>query len=391
MTSKSLLPARNTNGQKIGLLVGGALALAGVALMIGRELNRRNRPQYPDPLSYLTEPEVDAEVIRHSDGRFEIHWKVQADMVRIYVGSNPEAIHLSAPIAAVQGQQQITLTDLDPDRVYFFELAFSGGDMDSKSLLVGERVLPLEGAANFRDLGGYRTHDGRYVRWGKVFRAGTLFHLTQRDRQKLQIIDLKFICDLRSQEEVSEEPNLFNDASGPGYLYLPMQTEDDMLARLRALILDKKKLPGVLLDIYTRILLDYNANVFGDFLKRIADETNLPAVVHCTAGKDRTGVAAALLLLALGVPEETVIADYTLSNRYYSVFYKVGERAIKPLRLIGVRADDLYPLLVANPATLKSALAHVYEKYGSVDNYLREAAGLDDDIISRLKANLLTS
>lgn len=364
--------------------------MIGTGILIGRQLNNRNRPEYPDPLTYVIEPEVDASVTRRKDGSFEIRWKPQANVVRIYGGTTPESIHWAEPLAEVEQQQRVTIRALDSARSYFFELIFEGGEMDGQRLVVGERVLPLEGARNFRDLGGYRTSDGRYVRWGRIFRAGTLYHLTKADLRTLQVLNLQFICDLRSKEEVSEEPNLFNNASGPVYRYLPMQTEEATLDRLRALILNKHLLPGVLLDIYTRILLDDNARVFGDYLRLMSDPTNLPAVVHCTAGKDRTGLAAALLLLALGVPEETVIADYTLSNHYYDVFYQIGHRAIKPLRLIGLRADDLYPLLVANPATLIAALKHVKEQYGSIEVYLRDAAGVNSEVITQLKNNFLT-
>jgi protein-tyrosine phosphatase len=148
-------------------------------------------------------------------------------------------------------------------------------------------------------------------------------------------------------------------------------------------------LQNALPELYTRYLLDQNPAIFGRVLQFAADHHNLPMVFHCTAGKDRTGLAAALLLLALGVPEETVIADYTLSNRAYPSLLKYAAQAARPLRFFGIRAEDLTPLLVADAQSLRLALDHLKTKYGSVEAYLRHQVSVDAAVIEKLKANLL--
>jgi protein-tyrosine phosphatase len=142
-------------------------------------------------------------------------------------------------------------------------------------------------------------------------------------------------------------------------------------------------------EMYTRVIIDGNAHIYGDILRRIANPDNLPTLIHCSAGKDRTGVAAMLILSLLGVPEDVILADYSLSNLYYESFLKFGELAIGSVAWTGITAEDLQPLFVSHPDTLKTALAHIHRKYGSVPNYLRSAAGVNDELQQKIKSNLL--
>lgn len=254
------------------------------------------------------------------------------------------------------------------------------------------RAIPLEGAPNFRDLGGYPTADGQRVRWGRVYRSGALAHLTDEDLKLLAALNLRLVCDLRSEEEVEQAPNRLPDSSGLTYLRLPVTTTDSGTVRrerLRALLFDRRLLETMMVEFYTATMIDNNAGLFRAVFERLADPDNLPAVFHCTAGKDRAGLVSALLLLALGVPEDIVVADYSQSNRYYDHFERITSRSVRPLRALGVRMRDLYPLLIANPATLRATLAYLRARYGSVDAYLREQAGVDDALMDRLRENLL--
>lgn len=255
---------------------------------------------------------------------------------------------------------------------------------------VSDRFLPLEGGVNFRDVGGYRTADGRRVRRGLVFRSGTLARLTEADLAYLSDMGVKLVCDLRGHEEVTAEPDRLpvGDAA-PLYLHTPLAVEDDRRQRLRALLFNPASLAPMMTDMYTRVMLVNNARLYGDLLTRLADPANLPAVFHCTAGKDRTGLAAALLLSVLGVPDETILADYSLSNQYYADFFRYAAQYVHRLRWLGVRADDLYPLLVADPQNIQTVLTHLRAQYGSVENYLTTAAGMSAEAIEALKANLL--
>jgi protein-tyrosine phosphatase len=249
-------------------------------------------------------------------------------------------------------------------------------------------ALLLEGAPNFRDLGGYRTTDGRRVRVGQVYRSGALSELTETDLERLAALGIHQVFDLRTPEEVARNPDRLPD--GVRYVPLPLPTEGSSFSRIVELIANLRRLDQLLLRGYTRVMIDSNARFFGDLLRRLAhDEQALPAVIHCTAGKDRAGMAAALLLAALGVPDETIVADYSLSSRHYALFHRLVSEQIAPLAPAGLTADDLHGLLVANPEVMRSALAHLRGRYGSIEAYLLKHAGLDAAALERLRERLL--
>ncbi len=253
----------------------------------------------------------------------------------------------------------------------------------------GNRHIPLDGGANLRDIGGYRTTDGRYVRWGQVYRSGTLAGLNDSDMVTLSGLGLQVVCDLRSDTEVQDTPDRL--PAHTRYVRAPVNADrrGDRRARLWALLFDKQRLMTMIPEIYRRVIDDH-ADAFGIVLRQLADPANLPALFHCTAGKDRAGLTAALLLLVLGVPEDVVIADYSLSNRHYAFYARYTQHYVRRLAVFGVTSADMYPLLTADPQTLKGALGYMVEKYGSVTAYLRDRAGVDEPTLERIKANLLT-
>jgi protein-tyrosine phosphatase len=254
---------------------------------------------------------------------------------------------------------------------------------------IPDRFIELEGVVNFRDVGGYKTADGQRVRRGLVFRSGGLMHLTDADMARLDVIGFKLICDLRGKEEIAEQPDRLPTNPAPEYLHLPLTVQDDRRRRLWALMSGPQSILPMLPEMYTRTMIDGNAKLYGGLLRRLAEPDNLPTLIHCTAGKDRTGVAVALLLLLLGVPDEVVVADYSLSNLYFDTFFEYGKRVAHSLRWFGVRAEDLSPLFMANPETLRITIAHIRTQYGSVESYLRDATGLDNAAITALRTNLL--
>jgi protein-tyrosine phosphatase len=123
--------------------------------------------------------------------------------------------------------------------------------------------------------------------------------------------------------------------------------------------------------------------------QRLARSENLPTVVHCTAGKDRTGFASALLLLALGVPQETVFEDYLLTNYYRQNFFRFVLRWIPLYSFFRTDPEDLLPLLEARRAYLQISFDEMVERYGSIDGYLEQALGLGAPMRSKLKTQFL--
>jgi protein-tyrosine phosphatase len=230
------------------------------------------------------------------------------------------------------------------------------------------------------------------VRWGKLYRAGALSQLTDDDLAVLQQTGVRLICDLRSPSEVEQAPDRLPADGSIRYRHLPIDPDDqDKQAaqrRLRALLFDKPALAAMMRDIYIRSIEEH-AEVFAAVMRELAEPDNLPLLVHCTAGKDRTGLNIAFVLLALGVPQQVIIADYTLSNMYYDHFYRLTEKLVKPLRLFGVHPDDMLPMLTADPDRLRAVLDYFDAAYGTVAAYLEYKTGLDPAVIEQVKNNLL--
>jgi protein-tyrosine phosphatase len=252
--------------------------------------------------------------------------------------------------------------------------------MSQEELL--DRRLPLEGAVNFRDLGGYETEDGRKLRWRTVFRSDALSALTASDHVTLRALGVRLVCDLRLPGERRHAPNALPQDAGieclePGFI--PRGTLD-MLANLRAGTLHGGAIIAEVTTHYWHMARDHG-ETFGMILRRLAEPTARPAVIHCTSGKDRTGFTVALVLLALGVPLDTVFEDYLLTNAY--------RRDVSKLLDLPISQDDMAILTSARRGYLETAVKSMIDLHGSIGGYLREAIGVDDALRARLRAALL--
>lgn len=251
-----------------------------------------------------------------------------------------------------------------------------------------DRTLGLKTAVNLRDIGGYPTADGRRVRWGRVYRSGTLNELSDEDAAAIAKLGLTAICDLRSAEEVAESPE---DAGrfGANYQHLPVQVSRNSMRQLQAMLFQPSRLSDIMRTSYNDVMLESNATLIGGILRQMTDESNFPMLFHCTAGKDRTGVVAAVLLATLGVPDDVIAADYALSNKFYHRFRDYLGVVLKKVRWLGVSLDALQPLMIADGGMMSEMLVKLREKYSSVDVYLTTRAGLTAADVAKLRANLI--
>jgi len=246
---------------------------------------------------------------------------------------------------------------------------------------VKRRHVALEGARNFRDLGGYATEDGRRVRWGLFYRADSLGELTDADLARIHALGIQLVCDFRSAEEKAEEPDRLPAADPPELVELPILDDSFSPSAFR-----EKITSGELGDLDLRqMLIEGNrlfatryAPVYAAMFERLTQRESLPAVVHCTAGKDRTGFAAAVVLRTLGVPEETVYEDFLLTNHYTADEIERTLWIIRFASLFRTDPEQVRPVLGVERAYLEAAFEAIQEGYGSFDAYRREALGLDD-------------
>lgn len=254
-----------------------------------------------------------------------------------------------------------------------------------------ERRLVLDGAHNFRDLGGYETRDGKRVKWGLLYRSDALDDLSGDDLETLQRIGLRRVVDFRSELERESDPDRLPDPA-PAVALRPIEGEALDPGEIRAALMsgdaDADAMSALLVEANRSFVTDF-ADLYAATLEDASDPDQLPLLFHCTAGKDRAGYGAALLLLALGVPRETVMADYLLTNRYSAGHTERTLRIIRWASLFRTDPEAVRPLFEARAEYLDAALDTIDREYGDVDTYLRTGLGLDDATLARLRTNLL--
>ncbi|UYN94154.1 MAG: tyrosine-protein phosphatase [Enhydrobacter sp.] len=243
-------------------------------------------------------------------------------------------------------------------------------------------VVPLKGGSNFRDLGGYCTDDGRTVRRGAVFRSAHLGGLTAEDCGALSRIGVRTVVDLRGVSEAAETPHRI-DSVACRVVGAPI--EPGLGEKIRAAVADGTASPFLMMQFLTEHYRDYPrrcAPGFRTLFATLSDGQHRPLVFHCTAGKDRTGFASALLLTLLGVPWDAVVEDYLRTNELWT-----GHIGRYPELDVDTRAA----IVEARTPYLEAAFEVVRTDYGSPQAFAERALGLDDAMVRRLRTELLES
>jgi protein-tyrosine phosphatase len=249
-------------------------------------------------------------------------------------------------------------------------------------MALADRRIPLEAGFNFRDLGGHQTADGRRVRTGVLYRADTLHRLTAADLGVLRRLGLRTVIDLRTSTELERFGRVGLTDDEIAHHHLPMIDE---VRSPESRFEDEVPTPEQRGEIYLR-MLEQGRPAVADALRVLAADGALPAVFHCTAGKDRTGVLAALVLGQLGVPDDAVAEDYALTEETVEAtraWLEANDR-----EYAAARAN--YPTWIweAPAATMHAFLARVRAEHGSIPALLADL-GLTQDTLDALAAALL--
>ncbi|MHB8293941.1 MAG: tyrosine-protein phosphatase [Acidimicrobiales bacterium] len=245
------------------------------------------------------------------------------------------------------------------------------------------RHLPLEGCFNFRDLGGYRTASGAVVRRGAVWRADSLHRLSATDSETLRRIGIATVVDLRTEQELDHKGKVNLDRLPASYHHLPMVLDNPAPSRFAA----RGDGGGEsFVQAHYKELVDQGAGSIVSLLRLLVDDANHPVVFHCAAGKDRTGVVAAIVLGLLGVGEEEILDDYSYSSRALA-------RAIDWARDNDpeeLRALNALPpsMLASDPAEMAEFLAGFRAEHGSYEAYAA-SAGFGPDELGALRRCLI--
>ena len=255
-----------------------------------------------------------------------------------------------------------------------------GGD-DMRDGLTPARRLDVEGARNVRELGGYKTADGRTTRWRTFLRADSLHELSPGSQSALVDYGIRTVVDLRTSVEVQERPNVFSRSSEVAYHHHNL-LGDEPLAGVGDTVETDTGSANIARD-YT-LWLDHLQPRFSGALAILAERGARPAMFHCAGGKDRTGLVSALLLGLAGVPAATIAEDYAFSAR----FLIARSYAAEPeLEASGYTWQD-YQRQYCPPDGMLAVLGHLDERYGGVEGYVR-AIGLDREQIDTLRNALV--
>ncbi len=252
--------------------------------------------------------------------------------------------------------------------------------------------IKLEGVPNFRDLGGYRTADGRKIRHRRIFRSGGLNKLTNDDFITLSKLGLRLVCDLRSEHERRNEPTVWPEGLAPDTLHLNVNA--DLRAGNDEIIKELLRDPSgrgavaVMMNVYRQVP-DMLKKYLGTLFSSLSAGNQVPLIFHCTAGKDRTGILSAITLLALGVPRDTVYEDYLKTRKYIKPLEIKISKFLRPMFAPDDPPQEVVMAFVdVRESYLDEAMAVLGEKHGRIDDYLR-SAGITGEQIDLLRNSML--
>jgi protein-tyrosine phosphatase len=249
------------------------------------------------------------------------------------------------------------------------------------------RLIPLEGGRNFRDLGGYATSDGRRVKWRTLFRSGSLAGLTPADYVSLSKLSIKAVCDLRTVQERNAEPNRWCQVANIRYWAREHHDSFGELRKVMAADVSSFEMArAAMIEGYRRLPFE-QAPAHRELFGRLASG-EIPLVFNCSAGKDRAGTAAAVILSSLGVPREVVVEDYLLTDRVVDlerIYMATAHKSVLMSRAPGVVAA----VLKSDAVYLHAALDAIEAKHGTIAAYVRDALGITEEVSSAIRRSLL--
>jgi protein-tyrosine phosphatase len=261
------------------------------------------------------------------------------------------------------------------------------------------RHIPLQGQVNFRDLGGYRTSDGRTVKWGEVYRSGRLPKLSDQDVLRLESLSIRTVVNLLTEDDMEVYGR---DRLPVGVRELPLPIDSETATEMANMLNTALKTGDFSMmsvemnpEIH-RLLIHDGVQEYAALLREIANPDNRPLVFHCSHGVHRTGTGAAILLSALGVPWETIREDYLLSNKYRHDEVQVRlvqlrqmaaeKRGITPEQ---VDMTNMEAFLIQAGSYIDASKEEMIDEFGSVDGFITEGLKLGDHEIKQLRAELL--
>ncbi len=245
------------------------------------------------------------------------------------------------------------------------------------------RAVALEGGSNFRDLGGYPAVNGKTVKWGHIYRSADVGKLTDADLKTLENRHIAIVCDFRGPSEVQQSPDRL--PVGTTRIELPVGSENTDTRALFAAMQKVTNRDSLMAAGYTKID-HFKAKYKPMFDQLLVLDDTKALMFYCTAGKDRTGIGAALILNALGVDKAAILKDYAAIDVYWQ---PAREKMMQQMKQMGVSEETLKPMLAANPVYLEKTFETLNQKYGSMDKFTTTEMELTPEKLATLRAKYL--
>ena len=320
---------------------------------------------------------------RESDGDYHIEWRASHPDTQVTV--EPVVANSAAQAYYDTDTERARVSGLAPANRHFFRVR----DQHGTEVLAAERKLGMQGTPNFRDFGGYPTTDGRSVKWGFLFRSGQLSNLSDQDVALLATLELDLVCDFRRLEEQEADPSRLPVSNPPRIASLPISpgSNAQFFEQVGGQFGDRQAMFDFMVDI-NRDFAEAQSETYAQMFREILDVEDARFLVHCAAGKDRTGFAAAIILLALGVSQDVVMQDYMLTQRFFSPHQEI-DRLRQKYQMQQMETESILPMLEVHEDYLSRALTAIAQNYSSIEVYLEEALGLGSTEVAQLRTRYL--
>lgn len=337
------------------------------------------------PSCSKTPPSISVVCEENNVGNCIIKWETAPliqGQVKVYASTDPETIPETSPIAAASiAEGKMIIITNDPSQRYYYMMVFN----NKYRVKIATRNVNIPGIQNYRDLGGYKSSStGKLVRWGMLYRSAQIDSLECPAQRELKNLRIKTIIDFRTPEESNHYPQLQHE--GFNIVHIPIATGNmnEVLLGIQEGRIKGDTINRIVERMNRDLVMNYR-DEYKELFEILLDRNSYPAIIHCSSGKGRTGIATALILAALGVNEDIIMQDYRLSNDYFNI-PKASRYAYK---LPANSQEAITTIYTAKEDFLNAAKEEIEHTYSDVPTYLEKAIGLTPEKTRQLQCILL--